>query len=86
VLSKVVKGNSYTDGSIVYMGARIVRMNIMKLLPRERDVGCKVYGVSKRVLRLWESIQIYAEDIHNVLKCHNVAKYCKFDARVGSRI
>jgi hypothetical protein len=25
-------------------------------------------------------IQIYTEDIHNVLNCHNVAKHCKFDA------
>jgi hypothetical protein len=26
------------------------------------------------------SIQIYAEDIHNILNYHNVAKLCKFDA------
>jgi hypothetical protein len=37
-------------------------------------------GVSERALRLRKSIQIYTEDIHNVLNCHNVAKHCKFDA------
>jgi hypothetical protein len=34
----------------------------------------------KRALQLWKSIQIYTEDIHNVLNCHNVAKHCKLDA------
>jgi hypothetical protein len=38
-------------------------------------------GVSKRALQLWKSIQIYTEDIHNVLNCHNVAEHCKFDTR-----
>jgi hypothetical protein len=26
-------------------------------------------------------MQIYTEDIHNILNCQNVAKHCKFDAR-----
>jgi hypothetical protein len=26
-------------------------------------------------------MQMYTEDIHSVLNCHNVEKHCKFDAR-----
>jgi hypothetical protein len=37
-----------------------------------------IQGVSKRALQLWNSIQIYTEDIHNVLDCHNVAKHTEF--------
>jgi hypothetical protein len=32
-------------------------------------------------LQFWKSTRIFPEDIHNVLNCHNVARYCKFDAR-----
>ena len=34
-----------------------------------------IQGVSKRALQLWKLIEIYTEDIHNVLNCQNVAKY-----------
>jgi hypothetical protein len=36
--------------------------------------------VWKRAFKLWKSVQIYTEDIHNVLNWHNVAKFYKFDA------
>jgi hypothetical protein len=32
-------------------------------------------SVSKRALKLWKLIEIYTEDIHNVLNCQNVAKH-----------
>ena len=35
-------------------------------------------GVSKRALQLWKLIEIYTEDIHNVLNCQNVAKHTEF--------
>jgi hypothetical protein len=41
--------------------------------------------VFQRALLLWNSIQIYTEDIRNVFNCHNVAKHCKFDARNSVR-
>jgi hypothetical protein len=34
-----------------------------------------IEGVSKRALQLWKLIEIYKEDIHNVLNCQNVAKH-----------
>ena len=37
-----------------------------------------VQGVSKRVLQLWKLIEIYTEDIHNVLNCQNIAKHTQF--------
>jgi hypothetical protein len=37
-----------------------------------------VQGVSKRALQLWKRIEIYTEDIHNVLNCQNVAKHTEF--------
>jgi hypothetical protein len=40
-----------------------------------------IQGVSKRALRIWKSIQIYTEDIHNVLNSHDVAKHCKLYSR-----
>jgi hypothetical protein len=36
------------------------------------------HSVSKRALQLRKSMQIYSEDINNVLKCQNVAKHIKF--------
>jgi hypothetical protein len=44
-----------------------------------------IQGVSKRALQLLKSIQIFTEDIQNVLNCQNVAKHCKFDARNSAR-
>jgi hypothetical protein len=41
----------------------------------------EVQGVTKRALQIWKSVQIYTEDIHNSLNCHNVAKHCKLGAR-----
>jgi hypothetical protein len=44
-------------------------------------ISCRwnsIHRVSKRALQLRKSIQIYSEDIHNVLKCQNVAKHFKF--------
>jgi len=35
-------------------------------------------GVSKGALQLWKRIEIYTEDIHNVLNCQNVAKHTEF--------
>ena len=37
-----------------------------------------IQGVSKRALQLWKRIEIYTEDIHNVLNCQNVAKHTEF--------
>jgi len=37
-----------------------------------------IQGVSKRALQLWKLIEIYTEDIHNVLNCQNVAKRTEF--------
>ena len=37
-----------------------------------------IQGVSKRALQLWKRIEIYTEDIHNILNCQNVAKHTKF--------
>jgi len=37
-----------------------------------------VQGVSKRALQIWKRIEIYTEDIHNVLNCQNVAKHTEF--------
>ena len=37
-----------------------------------------IQGVSKRALQLWKRIEIYTEDIHNVLSCQNVAKHTEF--------
>jgi hypothetical protein len=37
-----------------------------------------IQGVSKRALQLWKRIEIYTEDIHNVLNCKNVAKHTEF--------
>ena len=39
---------------------------------------CIIQGVSKRALQLWKRIEIYTEDIHNVLNCQNVAKHAEF--------
>ena len=38
----------------------------------------RIQGVSKRALQLWKRIEIYTEDIHNVLNCQNVAKHTEF--------
>jgi len=38
----------------------------------------EIQGVSKRALQLWKRIEIYTEDIHNVLNCKNVAKHTEF--------
>jgi hypothetical protein len=35
-------------------------------------------GVSKRALQILKRIEIYTEDIHNVLNCQNVAKHTEF--------
>jgi hypothetical protein len=43
-----------------------------------RCVDLIIQGVSKRDLQLWKRIEIYTEDIHNVLYCQNVAKHTKF--------
>jgi hypothetical protein len=37
-----------------------------------------IQNVSKRALQLWKLIEIYTEDIHNVLICQNVAKHTEF--------
>jgi len=37
-----------------------------------------IQAVSKRALQLWKLIEIYTEDIHNVLNCQNVAKHTEF--------
>ena len=37
-----------------------------------------IQGVSKRALQLWKLIEIYTQDIHNVLNCQNVAKHTEF--------
>jgi hypothetical protein len=37
-----------------------------------------IQGVSKRALQIWNRIEIYTENIHNVLNCQNVAKHTKF--------
>jgi hypothetical protein len=37
-----------------------------------------IQGVSKRALQLRKLIEIYTEDIYNVLNCQNVAKHTEF--------
>jgi hypothetical protein len=37
-----------------------------------------IQNVSKRALQLSKRIEIYTEDIHNVLNCQNVAKHTEF--------
>jgi len=37
-----------------------------------------VQGVLKRALQLWKRLEIYTEDIHNVLNCQNVGKHTEF--------
>ena len=43
-----------------------------------KQTYAKTQGVSKRALQLWKLIEIYTEDIHNVLNCQNVAKHTEF--------
>jgi hypothetical protein len=38
-------------------------------------------GVTKTAVQLWKSVQMYTEDTHNFLNCHNVAEHCKFHGR-----
>jgi hypothetical protein len=45
---------------------------IVHLLARVKEI---IQGVSKRALQLPKRIEIYTEDIHNVLNCQNVAKH-----------
>jgi hypothetical protein len=40
-----------------------------------------VQGVSKRALQILKLIEIYTEDIHNILNCQNVAKHTEFHLR-----
>jgi hypothetical protein len=49
------------------------------------EITILILGVSKRALQLWKSIQMYTEDIHNVLNCQNVVNHCKFDSRNSVR-
>ena len=42
------------------------------------EIFLYIQGVSKRALQLWKRIEIYTEDIHNVLNCQNVAKHAEF--------
>jgi hypothetical protein len=37
-----------------------------------------IQSVSLRASQLWKHIEIYTEDIHNVLNCQNVAKHTEF--------
>jgi len=37
-----------------------------------------IQGVSKWALQLWKRIEMYTEDIRNVLNCQNVAKHTEF--------
>jgi hypothetical protein len=37
-----------------------------------------IQDVSKTALQLWKLIEIYTEDIHNVLNCQNIAKHTEF--------
>ena len=48
------------------------------VLGKLRERRHSVQGVSKRALQLWKLIEIYTEDIHNVLNCQNVAKHTEF--------
>jgi hypothetical protein len=41
-------------------------------------MALNIQDVSKRALQLWKLIEIYTEDIHNVLNCQNVAKHTEF--------
>jgi hypothetical protein len=44
-----------------------------------------IQGVSKRALQVWKLIEIYTEDIHNVLNCQNVAKHNRVLPRIVIR-
>ena len=51
----------------------------ISLLPSFSKIIEKIIeGVSKRALQLWKLIEIYTEDIHNVLNCQNIAKHTEF--------
>ena len=51
---------------------------ISKFVMIKTKVAIIIQGVSKRALQLWKLIEIYAEDIHKVLNCQNVAKHTEF--------
>jgi hypothetical protein len=44
----------------------------------DKLISYQIQDVSKRALQLWKLIEIYTEDIHNVLNCQNVAKHTEF--------
>jgi len=46
--------------------------------PAIQRIVFTIQGVSKRALQLLKRIEIYTEDIHNVLSCQNVAKHTEF--------
>jgi hypothetical protein len=52
----------------------------IKATPYEVIIQC----ASKRALQLWELMQIYAEDMHGILNCHDVVKHTKFYLGYGS--
>jgi len=63
----------------------VIKIGIVTLFEDETSLRCYdcanslvIQGVSKRALQLWKRIEIYTEDIHNVLNCQNVAKHTEF--------
>jgi len=54
----------------------ITRTILILILGEEYQSYIQV--VSKRALQLWKRIEIYTEDIRNVLNCQNVAKHTEF--------
>jgi len=67
MLSLFVILNSFTHTLLQKDSKMNLRNNIMI-----------IQGVSKRALQLWKRREIYAEDIHNVFNCQNVAKHTEF--------
>jgi len=61
---------------------QILCINLVKYWDKYTEMhgqqNVRIQGVSKRVLQFWKRIEIYTEDIHNVLNCQNVAKHTEF--------
>jgi hypothetical protein len=55
-----------------------IEVLLLKSIEKRICIYTNIQGVSKRALQFWKRIEIYTEDIHNVLNCQNVAKHTEF--------
>jgi hypothetical protein len=79
---RVKRNGEDTDGIARSIGEGDEEMGsapngVAQMLQQFADLP-EVHGVSKRALQLWKLIEIYTEDIQNVLNCQNVAKHTEF--------